>query len=86
MILMEEPYFKQNKEWYYEDETGTYIVKDDAPKEAINSYNAYNEILYSRKKPNESDEEYEKRLERLTKIAFRNENDEKEQVKKIYGF
>ena len=41
MILMEEPYFKQNKEWYYEDETGTYIVKDDAPKEAINSYNAY---------------------------------------------
>lgn len=48
MILLEQPYFLQNKEWYtindsYNDGKG-YLLTEKAPIKAIQSYNEFYEL------------------------------------------
>lgn len=45
-MLPEEPYFMQNKEWYYFDEEDfKYKLTDKAPEKARKSYKEYYEDL-----------------------------------------
>ena len=52
MTITEQPYFMTNPLWYdYDDEQGIYILTDEAPQEAIDSYNEFYKLLndsYSR--------------------------------------
>lgn len=44
-----EPYFMKNDEWYYFDEADfKYKLTDKAPKEAIDSYNKFYDVLEQR--------------------------------------
>ena len=45
-MLLEKPYFMQNKEWYWQDEeTCKYKLTDKAPQEAKESYKNFYESL-----------------------------------------
>ena len=45
-MLIEQPYFLNNKEWYYYDEKNKcYKLTNKAPKEAIESYKKYYKTL-----------------------------------------
>lgn len=47
------PYFMENEEWYFFDEKeDMYKLTKEAPKEAIESYNNFCELLYGNKKAN----------------------------------
>lgn len=46
MIILEEPYFLTDKSWYYYDmELGKLMLTEDAPEEAVKSYNEYYKML-----------------------------------------
>lgn len=46
MTTMAEPYFMENDDWYYLDpEEMMYQLTDEAPEEAVESYEAFYEIL-----------------------------------------
>lgn len=34
-------YWQTNKDWYHEEEEGYFVVNDDAPQKAKDSYNRY---------------------------------------------
>lgn len=38
MIDVNKPYFMENDDWWYTDETGQARIKDDAPEKAKKSY------------------------------------------------
>lgn len=43
------PYFMENAEWYYFDEASfRYRLTDEAPKEAVDSYNEFYDLLEQR--------------------------------------
>ena len=45
-MLLEEPYFMKNKEWYYHDKKEwKYKLTNKAPKKAIESYNKFYNLL-----------------------------------------
>lgn len=47
-MTVEEPYFMQNKEWYYFDEDEfCYKLTDKAPEKAKESYKEYYDTVYS---------------------------------------
>ena len=42
MLIAKEPYFMENKDWYYYGvKTGRYKLTDKAPQKAVDSYNKY---------------------------------------------
>lgn len=48
MTIPEEPYFMQNKEWFYFDENEfIYKLTDKAPKEAVESYKKFYSSVYN---------------------------------------
>lgn len=48
MTIPEEPYFMQNKEWFYFDENEfKYKLTEKAPKEAIESYKQFYSSVYN---------------------------------------
>lgn len=47
-MTVEEPYFMQNKEWYYFDEDEfCYKLTDKAPEKAKESYKEYYDTVYN---------------------------------------
>jgi hypothetical protein len=45
-MTIDKPYFMLSDLWYdYDDELGIYILTDDAPQEAIDSYNEFYQVL-----------------------------------------
>ena len=45
-MILEEPYYMTNEEWYYFDEKESrYKLTDKAPPEAIKSYEEYQELI-----------------------------------------
>lgn len=55
-MRFEEPYFMQNKDWYYHDEEeGKYKLTDKAPEQAKKSYDDF----YKKKYRTDDDEDYE---------------------------
>lgn len=55
-MLLQEPLFLKNKDWYFDDNDNEYFVKygfcchkltDKAPKEAVESYLDFREALFS---------------------------------------
>lgn len=45
-MTLDEPYFMQNKEWYYFDEKECkYFLTDKASKKAVDSYDEFYEAL-----------------------------------------
>lgn len=76
-MMLEQPKFQENEEWYYNDETNelwkTYEVQclrltDKAPKEAVESYLEYCTALYSfnlHEVPEFVYEEYRKHMARF---------------------
>lgn len=41
-MIIDEPYFMSNEDWYYYDkEKRTFVLTDSAPKSAIESYKEY---------------------------------------------
>jgi hypothetical protein len=45
-MTIEQPYFMTNALWYdYDDELGQYVLTDQAPQEAIDSYNEFYALL-----------------------------------------
>lgn len=45
-MTLDKPYFMLDITWYeYSDELGIYILTDDAPQEAIDSYNEFYQVL-----------------------------------------
>lgn len=47
-MTVEEPYFMQNKEWYYFDEDEfCYKLTDKAPEKAKESYKKYYDTVYN---------------------------------------
>ena len=47
-MTVDEPYFMTNKKWFYFDETEwCYKLTEDAPKEAVQSYNEFYDLLNS---------------------------------------
>lgn len=41
-MILEQPYFMKNEEWYYfDEEEWCYKLTDKAPKKAIESYNEF---------------------------------------------
>ena len=50
-MFVDEPYFMKNKTWYYFDfEERKYKLTEEAPKEAIESYNDYYKEIESIRK------------------------------------
>jgi hypothetical protein len=48
MTTLDEPYFMTNSVWYvYSFEKEIYILTDQAPQEAIDSYNNFYKSLYN---------------------------------------
>ena len=73
MQVARQPYFMSNPEWYEEvnllenddpDFDRGFILKDGAPQEAVDSYNAYYEML-------ESDDPAVMMSAKLSEMAFR---------------
>ena len=47
-MLLDEPYFMKNKEWYVDsEERGMLLLTEKAPKEARQSYKEFYEELYN---------------------------------------
>lgn len=47
-MFVDEPYFMKNKNWYYFDfEKRKYMLTDEAPKKAVESYNEYYKTIES---------------------------------------
>ena len=45
-MTINKPYFMTNQLWYkYDDDLGQYILTDEAPQEAIDSYNEFYKLL-----------------------------------------
>lgn len=45
-MVLDEPYFMMNTEWYYYDyKTEKYILTDSAPREAVESYKTFYEEI-----------------------------------------
>lgn len=48
MLIMEEPYFMTNEEWYYHDPVEhKYKLTEKAPKKAVESYKKFYGLLES---------------------------------------
>jgi hypothetical protein len=48
MITLEKPYFLTNETWYYHDEKDmVFKLTDQAPQDAIDSYNEFYDLLNS---------------------------------------
>ena len=45
-MTLNEPYFMKNKEWYsFNEKEWKYILTDKAPKEAVDSYNEFYNLI-----------------------------------------
>lgn len=89
-MIFQEPYFMKNEKWYYYDtEESKYKLTDEAPSEAIVSYEAFYESIKVMPREGETEEDFEKRIENLDKLICQDElsqkYDEEQQARKLYG-
>ena len=48
MLFRKPPYFMSNKKWYrFDEEKHRYVLTEDAPPKAVESYNKFYEMLES---------------------------------------
>lgn len=76
------PYYMTNENWYYfDEEKGVDVIKDDAPREAIISFKAFNE--YSEREYL-TDEQHDKYYEMIYQPQLQEQN-KFEENKGIFG-
>ena len=48
--MISEPYFMRNKEWYYIDKDGNYVLTQLAPQAAVDDYNRLRQAYIEQQK------------------------------------
>lgn len=76
------PYYMTNEDWYYfDEEKGSYTLKDNAPREAVISFKAFNEYSL---RPELTDEQHDEYYEMIYQPQLQEQN-QFEENKKIFG-
>lgn len=57
MTIDKEPYFMQNEKWYkFDEDEFKYVLTDEAPEKAVQSYNEFYNLVDSTKDNEEASE------------------------------